>query len=80
MRVTTVRNRPEQVPLIGLKDSEKVQMLIFAIAEHFGQQMAEADEELIRLGDQFAAGQHVIYLTMHSEPALIRAPEKAGRR
>jgi hypothetical protein len=70
----------EQVPLVGLGDRQAADMLLEALAFTIGDVVRDQDNpshaEFIELARKFAAGKHVVFVTMHAEEQLVRAPAK----
>ena len=86
MIVATLELPPEQVAAVGISQLDGVDMLMAAVAAWLGEaiQAETAARELTRselgrLAQQFASGQHVVYLTLHTEPLTAVQTKKRSR-
>ena len=70
MLVTTIELPPGHVPLLRPTVQEGASMFSEALAESLSIALQKNTPELNGILQRFATGKHVVFLTLHTEPAL----------
>ena len=70
MLVTTIELPPGHVPLLRPTVQEGADMFSDALTEALSIALAKNTPEFNRILTRFATGKHVVFMTLHTEPAL----------